>query len=88
MFLCAGFGAHFVLAGVASSSGSVWYVNKDNGASGDGKTWATAFVTIQEGIDAAASARGGEVWVAAGTYEETRTQDSSGALLMKPGVAL
>ena len=35
----------------------------------DGSSWATAFKTIQRGIDAAKWA-GGEVWVAAGTYPE------------------
>ena len=35
----------------------------------DGATWATAFTTIQQGIDAvAASGNAGEVWVAEGTY--------------------
>ena len=35
----------------------------------DGATWATAFTTIQQGIDAVtASGHAGEVWVAEGTY--------------------
>jgi parallel beta-helix repeat protein len=34
----------------------------------DGRTWATAYPTIQAAVDAAVNARGGEVWVAAGTY--------------------
>ncbi|HUW61796.1 MAG TPA: PKD domain-containing protein, partial [Candidatus Bathyarchaeia archaeon] len=46
--------------------GDVWYVKI--GTSGDGYSWATAFGTIQEGVDAAFADCGGEVWVAAGTY--------------------
>jgi PKD repeat protein len=58
---------------------------KKSGAKGaeDGLSWATAFDTIQEGIDAAALAGGGEVWVAQGTYAETRA-NATGSLLLKP----
>ncbi len=38
----------------------------------DGSSWAQAKRTVQAGIDAAAI-RGGEVWIAAGTYEERIT---------------
>jgi len=44
----------------------------------DGQTWATAFLAVQQGIDAAVP--GGEVWVAAGTY--------TGCITLKAGVAL
>jgi beta-lactam-binding protein with PASTA domain len=44
----------------------------------DGSAWATAFPTIQQGIDAvAASGQTGEVWVAEGTY----TADTSGTVV-------
>lgn len=43
-----------------------------------GETWATAFTTVQQGIDAASA--GDEVWVVAATYPEN--------LLLKAGVAL
>ncbi|NLV46874.1 MAG: PKD domain-containing protein [Candidatus Hydrogenedentes bacterium] len=37
----------------------------------DGLSWATAFNTIQEGVDAAFGAGGGEVWVARGSYTDS-----------------
>ena len=47
----------------------VVYVSKSaSGPTHDGKSWATAFLTVQEGVNAALP--GEEVWVAAGTYEE------------------
>jgi len=45
-----------------------WYVNGAVPVSGDGKSWETAFKTIQKGIDA--SADGDTVVVARGTYFE------------------
>ncbi len=44
----------------------VWYVTE--GGAGDGSSWDEAFGTIQEAVDAASAAGGGDVWVAAGTY--------------------
>ena len=68
----------------------------------DGLTWETAFDTLQEGIDAAAGAGGGEVWVAGGpttspnapyVYDEERTElwgdpVISGSLVMKDNVQM
>lgn len=49
--------------------GAVVYVDLDApGPAHDGESWATAYLTVQEGINAASS--GGEVWVAAGRYVE------------------
>jgi hypothetical protein len=55
---------------VAAQAGTV-YVNGAASGSGTGRSWETAFSTIQAGINAAALAGGGEVWVAAGTYPES-----------------
>ncbi len=52
--------------GVATSS--TWYVDDAVPSSGDGKSWPTAFKTIQEGINA--SSDGDTVMVEAGTYLE------------------
>jgi len=52
-----------------------------------GQSWSTAFATIQEGIDAAEEQGGGEVWVAAGVYNEERA-DLTGSLQLKPLVLL
>jgi hypothetical protein len=42
------------------------YVNDAVSSSGDGSSWATAYKTLQEAIDASC---GDEIWVAAGTYK-------------------
>ncbi len=66
--------------------GSTWYVNKACPSSTqDGLAWDTAFTTLQGAIDV--SAKGDEIWVVGGTYDEARN-DATGAVLMKTGVAL
>ncbi len=47
-----------------------WYVDDSVSSSGDGKSWATAFKTIQEAIDSASDS-GDTVTVAQGVYLET-----------------
>lgn len=70
----------------ACSMTSIVYVNEGN-LSGieDGGSWATAFTTIQEGVDAAYARGGAQVWVAEGTYDEARPH-ATGALELKSGV--
>ncbi len=46
-----------------------WYVDCTVPVSGDGRSWPTAFKTVQEGLDAAGE--GDEIIVAPGTYPET-----------------
>ena len=66
----------------------VFFVDVEN-ASGveNGRSWETAFSTIQPAIDAAGRVGGGEVWVAEGTYGERRSLPL-GSLTLKPGVSL
>ena len=52
---------------VESAPAGVWYV--DAAGSGDGRSWKSAFATIQQAI--AAAAAGQEIWVRAGTYRLT-----------------
>jgi autotransporter family porin len=54
----------------------------------DGRSWKTAFVTVQEAIDAAHKMEGGQVWVASGTYYPTETENRSASFVMKEGVGI
>ncbi|MCP4643386.1 MAG: right-handed parallel beta-helix repeat-containing protein, partial [bacterium] len=62
-------GAGAIDMGAYEKQQFVWFVDKDNvSGTEDGESWATAFDTIQEGIDACEADGGGEVWVAEGAY--------------------
>lgn len=70
------------------------FVNKASTASApDGRSWATAYTTLQEAIDAGRD-RDQEVWVAKGVYDEKRSvfpnsdDNLNGCLEMHSGVAL
>ena len=54
----------------------------------DGQSWQTAFTAVQEAIDAAHQAGGGQVWVAAGTYYPTESGDRSASFVMREGVGI
>lgn len=88
-----------VCAGMPASA--VVYVNVNN-TSGtyNGNSWATAWRTLQEGIDDAVATADLDVWVAAGTYNRgaykyaTGTQETwgnvavDGSVILKTGVRL
>jgi len=66
------------------------YVNKSTPApleQQDGETWDTAFSDLQAGVDSASAQGGGNVWVAAGTYDEARDNET-GSLILKEVVRL
>ncbi|MCP5052698.1 MAG: hypothetical protein GY940_36360, partial [bacterium] len=51
----------------------------------DGRSWNTAFKSIQRGIDTAYNAGGGDVWVVAGTYYPTNKTNRSKSFQLKSG---
>ncbi len=64
------------------------YVNTDSTAgSPDGKSWSTAYSSLQDGIDLAAL-YGADVWVAKGTYKPTTGTDREVSFELKSGVTL
>jgi len=63
----------------AESFNIAWYVDSSVAASGDGRSWQTAFKRIQEGIDA--SSDEDAVIVAQGTYSENIHFDSKNIIL-------
>ena len=70
------------------SGWAVVYVDADNvKGPWNGKSWATAYRTVQEGRDEAGKANE-EVWVAEGTYKPTNTTDRGISFELKSGVAL
>ncbi|MCD6288495.1 MAG: hypothetical protein J7M12_05215 [Candidatus Hydrogenedentes bacterium] len=84
-----------VAAVCLTADANVWYVDKNNvSGTENGLSWATAFTTIQEAVDAAFESDGGEVWVAEGTYNEDRmsvdevTEIDTHSLIMREGVEL
>lgn len=59
-----------------------------SGAACDGTTWATAFKTVQEGVDEASGSSGAidEVWVAGGTY--VASSSNAAVVTMADGIAI
>lgn len=67
-------------------TGSVFYVDSSAAAGGAGTTWATAFDTLQEGIDAATDLRGDIVYVA---QDHTENINNASALNVNcPGLTI
>lgn len=62
-----------------AAQAAVWYVDKSNtGGPWDGTSWATAFQNVNQAARAAKEDGGGEVWVAAGVYDENRYDPAPG----------
>ncbi|MBI4556253.1 MAG: right-handed parallel beta-helix repeat-containing protein, partial [Candidatus Hydrogenedentes bacterium] len=66
----------------------VVYASKDSpGEKRDGRYWESAFSTLQEAVDTVSVIGKGEVWAAAGVYDEERF-NASGSLQIHPGVSV
>ena len=73
----------------AVPSSVVFRVNPSSrSAMPDGKSWNSAFLNVQDGIDSAAAAGGGEVWLAAGVYKPTKGSGRSASFVLKERVGL
>jgi len=79
-------GLVLLLAPVATAQTVVFVDSRNTAGIQNGTSWNTAFTTIQDGIEAARTAFGGEVWVAGGEYNEARP--NAGALRLRSGVNL
>jgi predicted outer membrane repeat protein len=75
-----------MVLGLRNAEAGPVYVNASakTGAAQDGTSWKTAFVSLQDALDVAASASSGscgtltEIWVAAGTYAPSKIYAPSG----------
>jgi hypothetical protein len=63
---------------------SIVYANAAHSGPADGRSWATAFGTVQQAVDTAAADPGGEVWAAEGDYPAP----GKTGLVLRPGVSV
>lgn len=72
-------------AQAAPTQGKIWHVDQSAKQGGDGKTWSTAFQSLQEAL--AAASTGDEIWVARGTYYP-HSDDATQSFTLKADVAI
>ncbi|HLO32553.1 MAG TPA: choice-of-anchor Q domain-containing protein [Anaerolineales bacterium] len=63
-----------------------YYVKLDANGNNNGSSWADAFTDLQSALTVASS--GDEIWVAAGTYKPTASDDRTVSFALKSGVAV
>jgi predicted outer membrane repeat protein len=82
-----GFGTDHEISKSAKIPQHIVYV-KPNSNNSDGTTWANAFNSLQDAIDKAYNDGGGEVWLAAGEYKPSTSNDRNASFILKSGVAI
>ena len=71
----------------ANANSGVFYVNiNSSGTTHDGKSWATAFTSLQPALTNAVS--GDSIWVAQGIYKPTQGVGRAATFILKSGVSL
>ena len=75
-----------IATGLITNDDPALYFVDPTGDDTDGMSWQTALNTVQQGVDAAEAAGGGQVWVAAATY--TNGGGNSTVVIMKSGVSI
>lgn len=77
-----------VLAGY-SLFGAVWHVSTTGNDAGGGRSWATAFGTLERALEV--SRAGDEIWIAAGRYEPSASEGEispESGYVLRPGVSV
>ena len=82
-----GFGTNNELSKTANIPQNVIYVKKGD-KNGDGKTWESAFSSLQDALNSAEKAGGAEIWMAAGTYKPATDKNRSETFRLRNGVAI
>lgn len=78
--------------GTASSTSTfellkqIWYVKADSTGSQNGSSWQNAFATLQQALKQASQSE--EIWVAAGTYSPSDSDDRTRSFDLKEGVRI
>ncbi len=63
-----------------------YYVDQSTASSGNGLSWSTAFVNLQDALSIVIA--GDEIWVAAGQYKPTTGSSRSASFILRDGVNL
>jgi hypothetical protein len=76
-------------AGETASTGFIWYVNQTATSGGDGKSWSTAFPSLQTALLNGKVRAGDQIWVAEGIYAPAASgANRSSCFYLLTGVAL